>query len=125
MSYEFSERENKTIARCAKWVIGLGVITIAYSALKASVTIQYLIAHNTSGSWVECVKLLYHLTVGLAFFYGGRALKQVVDTKGNDVPHMMGALNSLSRAFTIRIAAVVVMVGLLLLGLGLLSAMTP
>jgi len=124
MIYEFSELENKTISRCASWVTALGIITLVHGTLKVVAAIQLFFADNNT-VLTEGIKAAYYLAVGVAFFLGGLALKRVVDTEGDDVPHMMNALRSVDRAFTFRIIAVVVMVGLFVVALLWLHSVLP
>ena len=117
MSYEFKERENIVIDKAALWSRVLGAVVIA----EAVVGLRE-IAANPIG---PLVSLVVALIVGIAFVRAGSAFKRVVDTEGDDVLHMMEAMQQLGRAFTIRIALMVialVLIGVALLFFGTMAA---
>jgi hypothetical protein len=104
--YEFSEQENKTVERAAAWAKGLGLIMFIECGLQ-------LINLNVLG-------LLLHATLGYFFWRGGQALTEVVETEGNDVQHLLEALEKLGTALQIRIIVVSVVAVVLFIG-GLLG----
>ena len=66
---------------------------------------------------LNIVQIGISLAVGISFFQGGRAFQSVVDTQGNDIHHMMQALEKIGTAFMIRIVVTliaVVLIGVLL-----------
>ena len=81
------------------------------------------IADNPVGT---IVSIALALIIGLAFIGGGKGLSRVVDTEGDDVTHLMEGLDQLTRAFTIRIALMIIvlgLVGLVVLAAGCMVAM--
>lgn len=92
--YEFSELENKTIGKAATWATALGILFFVQCAF--------------SVFQLDIINAIVNLVVGIAFFKGGKAFKKVVDTEGNDLMHLMEALNRLSQAFQIRIVIVII-----------------
>ena len=56
------------------------------------------------------------IAVGVLLITTSSAFKKVVETEGNDVEHLMSALNTFSTALTIRcVAAILGCIGLLLI----------
>ena len=105
--YEFSNDENGTIgtagARARVW----GVMSIAFGVIQMLTGLLLLpkggmmpIAHFVGGP--------ISLAVGFTILGVAAAFRQVVDTKGNDVQHMMAALKKLTTAYTIQIVVTVV-----------------
>lgn len=104
MSYEFSDVENSTIAstgtRARVWAI-LALVSGALSTVIGVLTIS-------KGGFMALLNLVsgpVNLVMGLTILGVAAAFKSIVDTKGNDVAHMMGALKKLNTAYTIQIVA--------------------
>ena len=87
--YEFSDTENNTVGRTAKWAKALALMFFFQVFLQ-------LMNLNILG-------IVLDLAIGISFWKGADLLQKVVDTKDDDVPHMLGALDQLRNAFTIRI----------------------
>lgn len=104
--YEFGQAENATIGAAALWARILGIVLIVIG------TIGLL---NCS-----LIDFALKLAVGIFFILGGNALATVVNTQGNDVAHMMTAMQKLGTAFKIRVIATIVGV-VLILGLFILA----
>lgn len=100
--YEFTTEENRVIARTALWSSVLGGALCVQAMLKL---VDF--AENPIGTLVTIV---ISLIIGGSFLYGGASLRKVVDTEGLDIAHLMEALRQLTRAFTIRIVLVLIMV---------------
>jgi hypothetical protein len=105
--YEFTDVENRVIARAAFWARALGIALLVTAGLG-------LLNLNVIGAIINGA-------VGLFMLAGGASLDAVVKTQGNDVAHMMTALGKLGNAFQIRV--VVLTVGLMLV-LGLSAFLT-
>ncbi len=88
-AYEFSKTENTTISRAAKWAKGLAVMFFITTAVQ-------VVNLNILG-------ILVDLAIGVTFWKGANLLDAVVTTEDDDVPNMIGALEQLQTAFTIRI----------------------
>lgn len=88
-SYEFSKTENATISRTSRWAKALAVMFFITTAVQ-------VINLNILG-------ILVDLAIGVTFWRGAFLLDTVVRTEDDDVPNMMGALQQLQTAFTIRI----------------------
>ena len=105
--YEFSDVENTTIAatgsRARTWAV-LAIISGGFSTLVGVVTIP-------RGGIIALLNLVsgpVSLVMGFTILGVAAAFKSIVDTKGNDVTHMMAALKKLNTAYTIQIVAMAV-----------------
>jgi hypothetical protein len=106
--YEFNDMENqiidKTAARAKLW----GWISAVIGALQ--------LFGGTCGSLANAGMAVYvpygivMLIVGITFIGVGNSLRMVVQTQGNDIAHMMQALQKLGNAFFIQAIAFIVMV---------------
>lgn len=104
-SYEFNETENsiidKTAARAKLW----GTISTVIGAL------QVLSSCGAAASPTFIANLptgIVAIVVGVAFMGVGNSLKSVVNTQGNDLVHMMQALEKMSGAFMVQIICAIV-----------------
>jgi hypothetical protein len=100
--YEFDHQQNATIGQAAFWARLLGIFLIITGAVA-------LLNCNV-------ISFALDLAVGIAFIGGATAFNAVVNTQGNDVMHLMTALQKLGNAFKIRVIVTLVAVGLLAVG---------
>jgi hypothetical protein len=102
--YEFNDVENKTIEATGARAIGWGAISIIVGGFQIVTGVTTL----SKGGFMPELTLaggVVGIVVGVTFLAFGRTLKNVVQTKGNDIALMMGALKSLGAAFVIQIVA--------------------
>jgi hypothetical protein len=111
-AYEFTSRENETIGKAATWSLALAgasfVMTIVH-------LIFALVGTDLAGSSITLlvfdmgagvVSASCYLAAAILFAIVGGALRRVVSTQGNDLQHMLKALDTLHRIFVLRIALV-------------------
>jgi len=98
--HEFTREENQIVGELATWSGGLGILKLMQTGLG-------LVGGNVIGAAIE-------LTVALALLGGHKALRKAVDTAGNDVDHLMVAVDKLATVFLLRI--VLSLVAAVLLG---------
>jgi hypothetical protein len=91
--YEFSEVENVTIRRASTWAL------ILSGCMFLDVVLN-LIELNFKGAAFRCVFAVLMLMAGLSF-------KSVVETRGQDVKHLMDAIEKLGYIFIARAVLVV------------------
>lgn len=111
--YEFTSSENVTVGRTAKWARIWGWIAIVMGALMALLGVLALPA-----GIVNVIVGGIYIFVGMYFKGAGDSLQSVVDTAGNDVSHLMTALEKLGSAF--KITVILMIVGIVL---GVLAAL--
>jgi hypothetical protein len=99
-NYEFNELENgiieKTASRAKLW----GWISTVLGALQLLGGSCGAIANVQMAFYVPYGIVM--LIVGITFIGVGNSLRSVVDTQGNDIAHMMQALQKLGSAFLIQ-----------------------
>ncbi len=105
--YEFSDVENATIAatgsRAKVWSI-MAIVSGAFSSLIGVLLLP-------RGGFIALLNLVsgpVTLVMGITILGVAGAFKSIVDTKGNDLGHMMVALKKLNTAYTIQIIAMVI-----------------
>jgi len=87
--HEFTREENEILAELATWSGALGTLKMFQTGLG-------LLGGNVLGALVE-------LAVGLSLFGGRKALRSAVDTAGNDIDHLMVAVDKLATVFQLRL----------------------
>ena len=113
-NYEFSDMENQIIDKAAGRARTWGIISIVLGALQLLGTLG---AVANPGFIVYLPQGIIAIIIGTTFLGAGNSLKAVVETQGNDIPHMMTAVQKLGSAFFIQI--VVTIIGVVLVALAL------
>lgn len=104
-NYEFNEYENSVIDKTASRVKLWGIVSIVIGAFQIlSSCGMFARADLATNLPVGIVGIV----VGVTFLGAGNALKAVVQTQGNDLMHMMQALEKMSSAFMIQMICLVV-----------------
>ena len=112
--YEFNQEENEVLARLAFTMKWTGVMVLIYTVLSAvHVIIVYAQVRLLFASLPFMFKFMVfslaaQLVVSVGYFLvgiwtnrGGDAFRRVVDTKGNDLTHLMVALEQLRRVYSL------------------------
>jgi hypothetical protein len=95
MGYEFTEPENSIVGSCATWTMVLGIIEILEGASK-------LVGKNSS-----TLGLVVHVAMGIMLIVASQSLRKVVTTQGQDIPHLMKALDNFGQVLLIRIVLLI------------------
>lgn len=119
-AYEFSDYENQTIKSTAKFARIWGVISIVSGvlllvlafgimALAAGMVAALGAKGLSTGALMASLGPLglVNIVCGVFYLQSGGALHNVVDTQGQDVPLLMSAMQTLSRAFMIETIATI------------------
>jgi len=107
-NYEFNELENGIIDKCASRAKMWGWISASLGALQLLGGGCGAFANPGMAAYVPAG--IVALIVGISFIGVGNSLKAVVDTQGNDLAHMMSALEKLGGAFLIQAIASIIMI---------------
>lgn len=103
--YEFNDYENSIIDKSAGRMKLWGIISTVIGALQligsCGMFVDAKYATNLPAGIVAIV-------VGVTFIGAGNSLKQVVTTQGNDLMHMMQALQKMGTAFLIEAICAIV-----------------
>lgn len=123
-SYEFNEYENTIIARAAKFSKAWGIIAVILG-----VVLLIMMIFGVAGSLLLAGDLddaaatfmlpvvaigalgpiaFVNLITGWYYLASGRAFQDVVDTRGNDVAHLMTALSKVAGAFKIEVIILII-----------------
>jgi hypothetical protein len=141
--YEFTPAENTVIARAAKLARAWGIIAVAGGALVGLMVVAGVVAIliysprfpvATTAVILSLVLVavigpiaVVNVITGRYYIASGRSLQDVVETSGNDVAHLMTALDKVAGAFRLEVIfiAVTFALGILLqIALIMLSFLT-
>lgn len=106
--YEFNPLENSIIGKCAGRAKLLGWISIAAGVFQ--------LLGGGCGAFASAFYSVYvpygivSLIVGITFLGVGNSLASIVDSRGQDIPHLMQALEKMGGTFLIQAITSVVMI---------------
>jgi hypothetical protein len=116
-NYEFNEYENSIIDKTASRAKLWGIISTTIGALQILGSCG-MFASPTLATYLPAG--IVAIVVGVTFIGAGNSLKSVVTTQGNDLMHLMQAMQKMSTAFIIEIICAIVGFVLAVLGMILL-----
>lgn len=108
-NYEFNDQENAIIAKAAGRARLWGIISIVIGALYTISGFFFFLSPGLLTNFASGIK---DIIVGVVFLGVAGSLTSVVQTQGNDVQHMMQALDKLSTSLMVQI--IVTIVGVIL-----------
>lgn len=117
-NYEFNDYENSIIEKTASRAKLWGIISTTIGALQI-VGSCGMFASPSLATYLPAG--IVAIVVGITFIGAGNSLKAVVTTQGNDLMHLMQAMQKMSTAFIIEIICAVV--GFVLAVIGILLVM--
>lgn len=105
-SYEFNDFENSIIDKAAGRAKLWGIISTVVGAAQLLGSCGMFVNPREYASWLPSG--IIAIVVGITFMGVGNSLKSVVQTQGNDMMHMMQALQKLGSAFLIQTIAYII-----------------
>ncbi|CAN5592750.1 hypothetical protein BH09MYX1_BH09MYX1_29140 [soil metagenome] len=111
-NYEFNDRENAVIAKAAGRAKLWGIISIVVGVLYTLSGFFFFLSPGLLTNFASGIK---DIIVGIVFIGVAGSLTSVVQTQGNDVQHMMQALDKLATSLMVQI--IVTIVGVILGGI--------
>ena len=106
--YEFTAAQNEILKKAATWAGLLAWIMMASGGLMA-------LGGSLSGDAIAIAALIsapIYLIIGLNFRGAAASMKAVVETAGNDIDHLMTALDKLGSAF--KVMGILFLLGVIL-----------
>lgn len=116
-AHEFGPYENEVIGKTGKWIGYWSWIAVLSGV--AMIITGFLTSESIVGGLVMGAIYIF---IGLYFRGAAKSMKDVVETAGNDVQHLMTALDKLSSAFKVMVLLVFIGVVLALIA-GVVAAM--
>ena len=119
-SYEFSSQENETIGALAGAMKFVAVIELIIGILTAVAAVFAMLGNSMLNFVIYGVNALFSIILATMLMTASGYFRSVVDTKGNDIMLLMGALDALKRYFSLK--RVLYIIGLCLVGAFILLA---
>ena len=113
-NYEFNDYENSIIEKTASRAKLWGIISTTIGALQV-VGSCGMFASPTLATYLPAG--IVAIVVGITFIGAGNSLKAVTTTQGNDLMHLMQAMQKMSTAFIIEIICAIVWFVLAVIGI--------
>lgn len=98
--YEFTLAQDEVIRALSKKMNFVGYFYIVASALVGLAGLSLMFVNAWIGLFYM-ILLTPELLIGLWTLNAGKSFRLVVDTKGHDIPHLMQALGSLRKLYTL------------------------
>jgi hypothetical protein len=117
-NYEFNDYENSIIGKTADRAKLWGIISTTVGALQILGSCGMFVSPNLA---TYLPAGIVAIVVGVTFMGAGNSLKAVTTTQGNDLMHLMQAMQKMSTAFIIEIICAIV--GFVLAVVGVLIVM--
>ena len=92
--YEFSEEENRLVGSLAKKMKFVGIFGIIFGVLEI---LQGIFSDKTA-----IVQGLISIIIGIWTTKASESFQKIVDTQGNDISYLLGALDQLKKLFSLQ-----------------------
>ena len=92
--YEFSEEENIIVGSLAKKMKFVGIFGIIFGVLEI---LQGIFSDKTA-----IVQGLISIIIGIWTTKASESFQKIVDTQGNDISYLLGALDQLKKLFSLQ-----------------------
>ena len=99
LGYEFTMAQDDVIRALSKKMKFVGMFYVVVSAIVGLAGLGFMFLNAWIGLFYM-IMLTPELLIGIWTLTAAKSFKLVVDTKGHDVPHLMNALNSLRKLYT-------------------------
>jgi hypothetical protein len=118
-AYEFTPAQDSIIRALSKKMNFVGYFYIVVSALVGLAGLGLLFINAFLGLFYM-VLLTPELLIGIWTLTAGKSFRMVVDTKGQDIPHLMNALDSLRKLYTLTFW--ILIIGLVFMVIAIVAA---
>ena len=114
--YEFNEAQNRVILDLSQKMKFVSFVLIIVGLLQVLGGIFSAFAQSIPGAIDGFIGGIIYILVGVWGTGAANSFRQVVDTEGNDIDHMMSALGDLKKAATLTYWLLIIFIILLLVG---------
>jgi len=100
-AFEFDAQQDQTIGTLAGRMKALGLVYIVMGVCVGLMAVFALLTQFFAGLIVGAETAVV-LFIGIWTFQAAKSFRQIVDTKGNDMMHLMNALESLRKLYNLQ-----------------------
>ena len=126
-SYEFDDAQNESILALAKSLQFVGAACLAFSLVVAAGLLHALVRAEWPDVLAQGMLGIFTVTMGSLMIKAGAAFFSIVQTAGQDIDHLMQAIDKLRQVYSIL--TIVIMLAMLLtlvaLALSFMTASGP
>lgn len=112
--YEFTGEQNRVIRSLARKMQAVGIFMLVLGALALAGFVASLFG-TPAGVWIPVA--VFFALIGVWTVRAGREFRQVVETEGSDISHLMTALTELKKFYTLNFWLFVVYLVLIVLAI--------
>ena len=116
VGYEFTIAQNESIRVLSRRMTFVGIFYVIASVLIGLAGLVALLIAPLSGV-LYIILLTPQLLIGIWTINAANSFKLVVDTRGHDIPHLMNALTSLRKLYTLMFWLLIVALVLVVLAI--------
>lgn len=109
--YEFTSAQNVVIGKTAKWSKFWGWVVILTGVLYGAAAL-FTLGESIVAAILTLAIAAFYVFIGMYFKTAGSSLQSVVETSGNDISHLMTALDKLGSVF--KITGILMLIGIVL-----------
>jgi len=117
--FEFTLMQDEVIRSLSKKMNFVGFFYIVASALVGLAGVGFMFVNAWIGLFYM-ILLTPELLIGIWTLNAGKSFRLVVDTKGQDIPHLMNAINALRKLYTMMFW--ILIIGLVFMLLAIVAA---
>jgi hypothetical protein len=108
--YEFTEEENVLVGSLAKKMKFVGIFGVIFGVLE--------IIQGISSEKTAIVQGIISIVIGIWTTKASESFQKIVDTQGNDISYLLGALDQLKKLFSLQywtylLGAIIVVISIL------------
>jgi len=120
IGYEFTPPQSDTIRRLSGRMKFVGIFYIVAAALFGAFGVIALFIMPLAGL-IYIVAMIPELLIGLWTVNAASSFRMIVDTKGHDIPHLMNALLSLRKLYTLQFWLLIIALALIVLSIAIVA----
>jgi hypothetical protein len=129
LGYEFTPLQNENIRRLSSKMKFVGIFYIVAAVLFGTLGVAALFVMPLAGI-IYIIAMIPELLIGIWTTKAASSFRMIVDTKGHDIPHLMNAVVSLRKLYTLQywlliIALMLIVVSIAVVVVLWMSGMLP
>lgn len=117
--YEFDSKQNETILTLAKTLQFVGAVTLVLAMLFGLGVLGAPLQANWGEAISQAMFLVFTFSMGSLMIKAGKEFEAIVATSGNDISHLMAALDKLRQIYSVLSVIIIIFVLLMIVALAI------
>lgn len=113
--YEFTPQQDLTIKNVAQRMKIIGVFYLVFGGLAALGGI-FILVQSLPQALIAFLEVALFAFIGLWHYRAAASFQMIVQTRWNDIMHLMKALEELRKIYNLQVWLMIIVIGLLVLG---------